>query len=80
MDAPLIRTLAGVHKSTMQKDALTHGVPYGSDLRFFTNYAKMQAVLYGPGDVALAHSLNEHVPMDEVLGVAEVIANFLLEW
>jgi hypothetical protein len=26
----------------------THGVSYGSDLRLFTRYAEMPAVLYGP--------------------------------
>ena len=57
-----------------------HGVPYGSDLRFFTNDAVMPAVLYGPGDVAVAHTVDEQVDLDEVFAAAEVVALTLLGW
>ncbi len=32
----------------------------------------MPAVLYGPGDVALAHAANEWLPLDELVHTAEV--------
>ncbi len=52
---------------------MSHGVSYGSDLRLFTRYAEMPAVLYGPGDVALAHAANEWLPLDELVQAAEVL-------
>jgi acetylornithine deacetylase/succinyl-diaminopimelate desuccinylase-like protein len=39
----------------------------------FTRYAEMPAVLYGPGDVALAHAANEWLPLDELVQAAEVL-------
>jgi acetylornithine deacetylase/succinyl-diaminopimelate desuccinylase-like protein len=32
----------------------------------------MPAVLYGPGDVALAHAANEWLPLDELVHATEV--------
>ena len=53
---------------------------YGSDLRLFTNYAKIPTVLYGPGDVRIAHSANEYVEIEHVMTAVEVIANLIVRW
>lgn len=80
LDAPILSALKEAHASIVGSPPEMRGVPYGSDLRFFTNYAEMDAVLYGPGDVSLAHSLNEHVSIDEVLAAAKVIALTVMLW
>ena len=36
-------------------------MPHGAHLRPFTNHAGMPTVLYGPGDVSLAHDVDEHI-------------------
>jgi acetylornithine deacetylase len=46
--------------------------PYGSDLRLYAA-AGVPTLQYGPGDVALAHSTREAVPVDEVLAVARAL-------
>jgi acetylornithine deacetylase len=79
-NAPILKTLAESHNAICGKPVETHGVTYGSDLRLFTNHAGMHAVLYGPGDVTVAHSLNEHVPLDEVLRTAKVVALAVANW
>jgi acetylornithine deacetylase len=73
-NAPIIQELALAHHAACGRDAKLHGVPYGSDLRLFTNHGGMHAVLYGPGDVRIAHSLNEFVPLDEVRMTSKVVA------
>ena len=80
VDAAIISVLSESHRTVCGAEPAVHGVPYGSDLRFFTNHAGMPAVLYGPGDVALAHSLNESVPIEEVLLAAETLAHTILNW
>ncbi len=71
-DAPILEELESCHHELLGNQPKTHGVSYGSDLRLFTRYAEMPAVLYGPGDVALAHAANEWLPLDELVHAAEV--------
>jgi acetylornithine deacetylase len=71
-DAPILDELETCHRELLGNRPKIHGVSYGSDLRLFTRYADMPAVLYGPGDVALAHAANEWLPLDELVHAAEV--------
>lgn len=72
-DAPILEALETCHRELLGHRPKTHGVSYGSDLRLFTRYANMPAVLYGPGDVALAHATNEWLPLDELVHATEVL-------
>lgn len=76
-DAPILQELETCHRDLLGSEPKTHGVSYGSDLRLFTRYADMPAVLYGPGDVALAHAANEWLPLDEVVHAAEVYTHLI---
>jgi acetylornithine deacetylase/succinyl-diaminopimelate desuccinylase-like protein len=49
-------------------------------LRFFTNNAGIPAALYGPGDVAQAHSVNEFISLEEIFTAARVIARMIIRW
>ena len=73
LDAPILDELRSCHREMLGSDSSTHGVSYGSDLRLFTRYASMPAILYGPGDVRVAHSANESVPLEELVAAAEVL-------
>ena len=53
---------------------------YGSDLRLFTNHADIPCVLFGPGDVRLAHAANEYVDIKEIMFSTEIIANMIVNW
>jgi acetylornithine deacetylase len=74
LDSPILRELSLCHRELEGREPRMHGVTYGSDLRLFTRYARMPAVLYGPGDVRLAHAANEVVPLDELVAASEVLA------
>jgi acetylornithine deacetylase len=75
--SPILGELAESHYAVTQQELRTHGVPWGNDLRLFTRYAKVPAVLYGPGDVLLAHAANEHVSLDELAVAAEVLTTLI---
>ena len=80
LDDPIIHTLIdAIEKSTGDKPTI-EGVTYGSDLRLFTNHAHIPAVLFGPGDLRLAHAANEYVEIDEVLKTIKIIANMIIDW
>ena len=79
-DHPLVQSLAQAHRTVLRSDPRVRGVPYGSDLRLFTNHADMPAVLYGPGDVRVAHAVNERIHIDEIVEAVTVLATFISEW
>jgi acetylornithine deacetylase len=49
-------------------------------MALFTNYCKIPAVLFGPGNVRRAHSINEYVEIDDVLMCVKTIANLIVNW
>ena len=77
---PIIGSLSDAHKRVLGKSPTLQGVPYGSDLRLFTIYGKVPAVLYGPGDVAFAHTVEEHVALEEVVSCAKTLALLMVDW
>jgi len=80
MDTPAILHVLQAHREVNGVEPRIHGVSYGSDLRLFTNNGGMNALLYGPGDVRIAHSLNEFVPLDEIGRVSKVLARTIINW
>jgi acetylornithine deacetylase len=52
------------------------GEPYGADMQMFVNVGGTPCVIFGPGDVKVAHSADEYVPLDDV----EACANVLAAW
>lgn len=79
-DAPILGTLGASHRQATGHPPDIEGVTYGSDLRLFTNHADMPAVLYGPGDVREAHSVNESIALDEILTATRVLALTIFRW
>jgi acetylornithine deacetylase len=80
VDHPLIQTLTDSFVQTVGDAPILEGVTYGSDLRLFTNHAQIPAVLFGPGDVRLAHAANEFVEIEEVLTCINIMANMIINW
>jgi acetylornithine deacetylase len=80
LDHSLIQQLSAAHRHVIGSVPTLRGVTYGSDMRLFTNHAKIAATHYGPGDVGMAHAVNEFVPLDEVITVTKVVANLVAEW
>lgn len=80
LDHPLIQELVAAHKQVLGSEPTLRGVTYGSDMRLFTNHAKIAATHYGPGDVAVAHAVNEFVPLEEVVTATKVVANLITQW
>ena len=76
----IIRALKHAYKNVKNNSAILEGVTYGSDLRLFTNHAYIPAVLFGPGDVRLAHSANEYIEIEEVLTCVKIITNLIIKW
>jgi len=54
------------------------GEPYGADMRLLVNEGGTPTVMFGPGDVRVAHSADEYVPLAEVVDCARTLAAWLV--
>jgi acetylornithine deacetylase len=80
LDSAIVKTVTECHAMTFGKKPVVRGVTYGSDLRLFTNHGSVPAVLYGPGDIMKAHTVNEFVELEEVFAAARVLAWLITQW
>jgi acetylornithine deacetylase len=77
---PIVESVNAWHAVVFNKSAVTQAVTYGSDLRLFTNHAHVPAVLYGPGNVLHAHTVDEYVDLGEVFASTKSLAYIIMQW
>ena len=77
-DHPLPAGLASAAEAVTGRRPALLGEPYGADMRLFINVGGTPCVMYGPGDVKVAHSADEHVPLAEVEECARVLAAWVV--
>ena len=73
-DHPLPVGLAETVEAVTGRRPTLLGEPYGADMQMFINAGATPCVIFGPGDVRVAHSADEHVPLAEVVDCARVLA------
>ncbi len=59
---------------------IVSGFPAGCDARHLQNRAGVPAVIFGPGDLRHAHSIDEHVSVEEYIGAIKVLALVIDGW
>ena len=79
-DAPICEAVKKAHERVTGKEPPVEGVPYGADMRLFIDFGGMPCVMYGAGDVNVAHAPDEHVSVSELLTAASTIACLLADW
>jgi acetylornithine deacetylase len=79
-DHPLVRLLGSCVEAARGMPPSLDGAPYGSDLRLLVNEARIPSVLFGPGDVRVAHMPDEHVAIAQVLDTARALALLILRF
>ena len=79
-ESDLIKTLAASHQQITGSAVQYEAATYGSDMRIFNLYANIPTVLYGPGNVSLAHTVNEHIEVDQALEAVCTIAMMIVNW
>lgn len=78
--APICEALARAHERVTGRKPQVEGVPYGADMRLFMLFGGMPCVMYGAGDVNVAHAPDEHVSVDDLLTAATTLACMLPNW
>lgn len=78
--APIREAIVRAHERVVGREPEIKGVPYGSDMRLFILFGGIPCVMYGAGDVNVAHAPDEHVSVSEILTAAKTLACLLADW
>jgi len=79
IDAPIISYLKSSSKKIFGQSSVVYGAPYSSDVRNLVNDAGIEAVNFGPGNVAECHCSDERVEIKQLEGCARVITDLAEE-
>lgn len=66
-DHPLVRLCGEAIRDLTGTEPEIEGAPYGSDLRLLVTMGGIPTLLFGPGDVRVAHMPDEHVSSAQVI-------------
>ena len=71
----VVRSVSSSYRSVTGKRPKYVGLTYWADSALLANKAGIPTVLFGPGDIGVAHSADEYVPLDEVERAARIFAS-----
>jgi succinyl-diaminopimelate desuccinylase len=71
-DAPIATVVRAAAREERGQDPPDIGFTGITDARFYVNGADTPAVVFGPGDLRVAHTSNEHVRVDDLVAAARV--------
>ena len=75
IDHPLVDAVGDAATAATGVAPRRIAVPYGCDMALWTRVAGAATLVYGPGDVRLAHAVDERVSMNETELVADVLVD-----
>lgn len=79
-DAPICEAVSRAHENVTGQRPAVEGATYGADMRLFIEFGQVPCVMYGAGDVGIAHGPDEHLAVDELLTATKTVANLLADW
>jgi len=79
-DSPICGVIRAAHQAVTGQHTPTEAATYGADMRHFIEFGGMPCVMYGAGDIRLAHAPDEHLPVADLLTATKVVATALVEW
>jgi acetylornithine deacetylase len=68
---PIVAAVIAAAAAVTGQTPPVEGVSYGSDLRLLVNVGDIPTVLFGPGDVRVAHMADEYVPVADLRAATE---------
>jgi acetylornithine deacetylase len=79
-DAPICEAVMRAHERMTGERPAVEGVPYGADMRLFVRFGGIPCVMYGAGDVKVAHAPDEHISVTDLLTATGTVACLLADW
>ena len=78
-DHPIVKTIKIAVSKFIDKPEIS-GLPSGADARILNNIGGIPTVIFGPGSLSKAHSVDEYVSIDEYLTAIKILAFTVIEW
>jgi acetylornithine deacetylase len=73
LDHPIIESVRTAYRDICKTDPRVEGKTYSSDMRFFCNLGGTPAMIFGPGEVRQAHSVDENIKIENLELASKVI-------
>lgn len=80
IDSPLVRLVQEAHAAVTGETPKIDAATYGADMRHFLLFGDTPCVMYGAGDVRLAHHANESIALDDIKTATLTIALAIARW
>ncbi|MBA2754058.1 MAG: ArgE/DapE family deacylase [Chloroflexia bacterium] len=79
-DSDIARAVIDAHAAVTGAKPPVEAATYGADMRHFLHLAGIPCVMYGAGDVRVAHFTDEHVSIDDLVTATKTIAVTVASW
>ncbi|MCA0988187.1 peptidase [Guptibacillus algicola] len=80
VEHPLLSILKHNYEESSGQELKIEASPWGTDGGLLTQLAETPALVFGPGETALAHFSNEYIDIDQMMLAAEVYVHTIVEW
>jgi acetylornithine deacetylase len=80
VESSLVESLCQAWQMANSSSARIEAVTYGADMRHFVITGGVPCVMFGAGDVRVAHAPDESIPIDELLAAITTTAVFVANW
>jgi acetylornithine deacetylase/succinyl-diaminopimelate desuccinylase-like protein len=77
---PVIKTYKEAYAEMSGEETHVIGFPAASDMRIRVLYGNTPSIHFGPGDLSLAHRVDEYIEVEELLSFTKILALGILRW
>ncbi len=72
-DHPIVTTVAGAFEAATGRTPRMQGMTYGADMRLLANPGGIPTMMFGPGNIRVAHQPDEYVPVDDLIAAVRTL-------
>lgn len=80
LEHPLMNVLTDRFTEVIGEEPVIEASPWGTDGGLLTQVGNTPSIVFGPGLTDYAHYPNEHIEIDKIFQVAEIIALTIMDW
>ncbi len=73
-DHAIVRTVGVAFEDATGRTPRLQGMTYGADMRLLVNQGGIPTMMFGPGNIRVAHQPDEYVPIEELVAAARTLA------